>query len=125
MRPCPVKKRETSLPRSASRAIASADTVLAGLRVFFIQPDLLLRRLPKGDKVQDFSLFVFPDFENDRIKTVTHPTDGQELFWNIGPLIEPIRPGEQLLRLFEPDASARIRPEATALSRVEAKTHLI
>src|SRR5579863_395787 len=105
--------------------MASAETAPVGLRIFFIQPDFLLRRLPKGDEVQDLALFVFSEFKNDRIKPVTHPTDGQELFWNVGPLIEPIRLGEQLLRLFEPDASARIRPEATALSRVKAKTHLM
>src|ERR1039457_4193118 len=43
MRPWPLKKRETSLPRTASSAIASAETGLADLRVFFIQSDLLFR----------------------------------------------------------------------------------
>lgn len=74
---------------------------------------------------QNFALVVFPDFENDRIQPITNPTDGQELFGNIGPLIEPIRLGEQFPRLFEPYASAGICPEASALSRVEAKAHSI
>src|ERR1039457_4722614 len=41
MRPWPLKNLEMSFPRSANRAIASAETGLAGSRVFFIQADLL------------------------------------------------------------------------------------
>src|ERR1039458_9297743 len=84
MRPWPLKKRETSWPRSANCAIASAETGLADLRVFFIQSDLLLRRPPQGDEVQNLALFVFPDFEDHRIQPVTHPADGQKLFRNVG-----------------------------------------
>lgn len=59
------------------------------------------------------------------IQPVAHPADGQVLLWNIGPLIKPVRLGKQLPRLFEPYASAGIRPETSALSRVEAETHSI
>src|ERR1022692_2981016 len=125
MRPWPLKKRETSSPRSASRAIASAETGLTDLRVFFIQSDLLLRRPPQGDEVQNLALFVFPDFKDDRIQPVTHPAYGQKLLGDVGPPIKPIRLGKQLLRLLETYATLGICPEAPALSRIEAKAHLI
>ena len=51
--------------------------------------------------MQNLAICVFPDFEDDRIEPVSHPADGQKLLWNIGSLIEPIRPGEQLPRLLE------------------------
>lgn len=47
IRPELVKKRETSLPRSASRAIGSAETPFRILRAIFIKPDKLLD-LPGG-----------------------------------------------------------------------------
>src|ERR1017187_3360977 len=125
MRPWPLKKRETSSPRSASRAIASAETGLADLRVFFIQSDLLLRRPPQSDEVQNLTHFVFPDFKDDRIQPVTHPTDCQKLLRNVGSPIEPIRPREQLPSLLEPNSTPGIRLEPPALSRIEAKAHLI
>src|ERR1035441_8880552 len=65
IRPLPLKKRDTSSPRSARRSIASAETGLADLRVFFIQSDLLLGRSPQCDEMQDLALFVFPGFEYD------------------------------------------------------------
>ena len=75
--------------------------------------------------MQDFAIFVLPDFKDDGIQPVTHPPNGQELFRNIGPAIEPIRSGKQLPSLFEPYTSVWIRPEAVAFSSVKAKTHLI
>ena len=75
--------------------------------------------------MQNLALFVFPDFKNDRIQPVGHPANGHKLLWNVGSLIEPIRPGEQLPRLLKPDATTGIRPQAPAFSRIEAKAHLI
>ena len=75
--------------------------------------------------MQNFALFVLADFKNDRIQPVTHPADGQKLLWNVGSLIEPIRPSEQLTRLFKPYATPGIRPETLALSKIEAEAHLI
>jgi hypothetical protein len=75
--------------------------------------------------MQDFAIFVLPDFKDDGIQPVTHPSNGQELFRNIRPLVELIRSRKQLPRLFEPYTSPWIRPEAIAFSSVEAKTHLI
>jgi hypothetical protein len=57
--------------------------------------------------------------------TITHPANGQKLLRNVGSPIEPIRLGEQLPRLLEPDSAPGIRPEATALARIEAEAHLI
>src|ERR1035438_6075327 len=125
IRPWPLKKRDTSSPRSARRAIASAETGLADLRVFFIQSDLLLGRSPQCDEMQDLALFVFPGFEYDRVQPIAHPANGQKLLRNVGSPIEPIRLGEQIPRLLEPNATPGIRPEAPALSRIEAKAHLI
>jgi hypothetical protein len=75
--------------------------------------------------MQNLALFVFPDFKDDRIQPVTHLANGQKLLWNVGSPIEPIRLREQLPRLLEPYATPGIRPEAPALSRIEAKAHLI
>jgi hypothetical protein len=49
----------------ASRAIASAETGLADLRVFFIQSDLFFRGLPERNQVLNLALAVFPDFNDD------------------------------------------------------------
>jgi hypothetical protein len=48
--------------------------------------------------MQNLALFVFSDFRNDRIKPTAHPANGHILFRDVGSLIEPIRPGEQLAR---------------------------
>src|ERR1039458_2091806 len=61
MRPWPLKKWEMSFPLSANRAVASAETGLAGSRAFFIQSDLLPSRLPQRDQMQNLALFVLPD----------------------------------------------------------------
>jgi hypothetical protein len=75
--------------------------------------------------VEDISLIVFSDLKDDGIQPIASPTDGQKLLRNVGSPIEPIRPGEQFLHLFEPYASAWIFPQAFAFSKVKAKTHLI
>jgi hypothetical protein len=51
--------------------------------------------------MQDIALLVAPDFKDDGIEPVTHPTDGQKLLRNVGSPIEPIRLGEQLPHLLE------------------------
>jgi hypothetical protein len=33
--------------------------------------------------MQEFAVFVFPDFEDDRVQPVTHPTDCQKLLRNV------------------------------------------
>jgi hypothetical protein len=68
MRPLLVKNRDTSLPSSARRAIASADTGFRRLRVFSIKLSLLLGGLPEGHKVVVLSLFVLTHFENDGVQ---------------------------------------------------------
>src|SRR6266851_5336805 len=65
MRPLLVNNRDTSLPSSARRPMASADTGFRRLRVFFIELLLLLRGLPESHKVVVLSIFVLPHFEND------------------------------------------------------------
>jgi hypothetical protein len=75
--------------------------------------------------VEDLSLVVLSDFKNDGIQPIADPTDRQKLLRNVGSLIEPIWSGEQLVRLLEPYASARILPQAFAFSKVKAKTHLM
>jgi hypothetical protein len=87
--------------------------------------DLLLRRFPKSDEMEDFAILILPDFKNNGIQPVAHPPNGNELFRDIGPAIEPIRSGKQLPSLFEPYTSPWVCPEAVAFSSVKAKTHLI
>ena len=75
--------------------------------------------------MQDIALLVAPDFKDDGIEPVTHPTDGQKLLRNVGSLIEPIRLGEQTPACPRILCRAWVRPETPALSRIEAKAHLI
>src|ERR1700730_14855657 len=63
MRPLLVKNRDTSLPSSARRAMASADTGFRRLRVFSIELLLLLGGLPERDAVVGLSFFVLPLIE--------------------------------------------------------------
>src|SRR3981189_3371064 len=70
--PALVKNRETSLPRSARRAIASADNGF-GLRVLFIKLLLLFGGFPEGHEVVMFSFLVLPHLENDRVQLLSHP----------------------------------------------------
>src|ERR1035438_2404242 len=121
IRPWPLKKRDTSSPRSARRAIASAETGLADLRVFFIQSDLLLGRSPQCDEMQDLALFVFPGFEYDAQPPSQWPETAPERRIadraNKAGRTTP-SPPRILCR-------AWVRPETPALSRIEAKAHLI
>jgi hypothetical protein len=41
--------------------------------------------------MQDLALFIFPDFKNDGVQAAAHPANGQKLFRNVAPLIEPVR----------------------------------
>lgn len=75
--------------------------------------------------MQDLSLVVLPDLKDNGIQPVSHPADREKLLWRVGSSIEPIRPGEQLLRLLEPYASAGISPQALTFSRVEAEAHVM
>jgi hypothetical protein len=75
--------------------------------------------------VQNFTVFILSQFQDHRIKAIAYPTYGYILFRNVRTLIEPIRSREQLLGLFEPDTTTRIRPETLALSGIEAESHLI
>jgi len=75
--------------------------------------------------VQNFALFVLPDFKDDGIQPPTYPTDGHILFRNVASLVQPIGLGKQLSHFLEPNAPLRIGSEALTLSRIEAKAHLI
>jgi hypothetical protein len=66
--------------------------------------------------MEDLALFAFSNFEDHRIQPVTHPTDSAILLWHLGPPIEPVWSGEELLRFLKPNAALRISSEALALS---------
>src|ERR1700719_627566 len=80
MRPLLVKNRDTSLPSSAKRPMASADTGFRRLRVFSIKLLLLLGGLPERHEVVVLSVFVLPHFENDSVQLLPHPADRPVLF---------------------------------------------
>src|SRR4029077_17027450 len=90
MRPLLVKNRDTSLPLSAQRAMASADTGFRRLRVFSIKLLLLLGGLPESHKVVVLSFFVLPHFENDRVQLLPHPADCPVLFGQIRALVKVV-----------------------------------
>src|SRR5579864_3743346 len=68
IRPELVKKRETSSPRSARRAIASAEVASRTLRVCFIELSLLLGCFPQRHKVVVLAFSVFPNLEDDTVQ---------------------------------------------------------
>src|ERR1019366_3372268 len=65
IRPELVKKRETSSPRSARRAICSGEVTFRVLLVCFIKLLLLLGCFPQGHKMVVLAFPVFPYLEDD------------------------------------------------------------
>jgi hypothetical protein len=71
------------------------------------------------------TMIVFPNLENDRIQTLSHPTDSAILFRQVRALVKIIRMSEYFPRFFEADSSLRIQPQSPALSFVEVKPHSV
>src|SRR5664279_3484047 len=101
MRPVLVKKRETSLPWSARRAIASAGIGFRGLRVLFIKFLLLFRGFPESHEVVVFSGLVLSHLKNDSVQLLSHPADSPLLLEPIRALVKVVGMRENLLHLFE------------------------
>src|SRR2546428_496517 len=123
IRPELVKKRETSLPRSASRAIVSARAAYGILRVFLIKFSLLRGGFPQSYQVVVFALTVFAHLENKHIEPLSRPTYSSILLRKIRALIKIIRMREDFPRLLKTDATLRIRFQPLALSSIKIKTH--
>jgi len=64
MRPWLLKKRDTPSPSSARRAMSSAETGAAFLRLFFVEILLGFGRFPERDEVVVFAFIVFTYFKN-------------------------------------------------------------
>src|SRR5271157_2184772 len=109
MRPVLVKKRDTSLPWSARRAMASAGIGFRGLRVLFIKFLLLLGGFPESHEVVIVSFLVLPDLKNNGVQLLSHPADRPVLLGPIRALVKVVWVRENLLHLFEPDTSFRVR----------------
>src|SRR5437773_2591679 len=75
IRPEFVKKRETSLARSASRAIPSAEVFFRISRVRFIKSLLLRGGLPQGHKMVILAFPVFPHLEDHAVQAFFHPAN--------------------------------------------------
>ena len=60
---------------------------------------LLLGCLPQRDQVVVFAVGVFWDFENDRVESTAHPSDGPVLFRHIQTRVEIVRMRPYLLNL--------------------------
>src|SRR5271157_5838915 len=91
-----VKKRETSFPCSAWRAIASAGIFLLPLRILFIELLLLSGCLPQSHQVVVLTLLVVPHLKDERVQTISHPTNSPVLFWKVRSVVEVVRSGEDL-----------------------------
>src|SRR6266567_3797736 len=87
--PLPAKYRVTSSPRSAARAICSADGLV--LLAFFIPVPLCFRRFPQRHEVIVTALIVGALFVDDRVEPCLHPADGNPLLGVAGQLIEKVR----------------------------------
>jgi hypothetical protein len=71
----------------------------------------------------DFSFGILTNLENDRVKTIAHPADGALLNWQIKAFIAVVGMKENLLCLFEADATLRFSPKAPAFPYIEMKSH--
>src|SRR5437660_5428254 len=118
-----VKKRETSSPRSAKRAIFSAEAAFPDLLVFFIKLLLLFRRFPQSYKMVVLAVRVFSHLKDKGIEPGSNPTNRTLLFRNVQTLIEIERMREDLLRLFKSDSSPGVAPQLFALAQVEVEPH--
>src|SRR6476619_5026988 len=123
MLPALVKNRETSSPRSAMRAIFSADAAFPDLRVFFIKMLLLLCRLPQSNKVVVLTLVIFSHLKNESVEQARNPPNRALLLRSVKTIVEIKRVRKYLLRLFEPNTASGVRPQPFALRRVEAEPH--
>ncbi|MFZ0303280.1 MAG: hypothetical protein WAL75_11355 [Terracidiphilus sp.] len=70
------------------------------------------------------SFVVFPHLEDERIKFVSDPADGAELFGQVGSLVLVIRAEKSLLGFFKADGPLRIFPQSPAFAWIEVKTHI-
>jgi len=118
-----VKKRETSLPRSAMRAMDSADMFFSLRVVFFIEFSFFPGRLPQGHQMVELSFRVFANLKNHRIQTSTYPADRAMLSGKIGTLVGIVGMKENFLRLLEADSAPRVFPKALALPLIEVESH--
>ena len=92
-------------PRSARRAMFSADIALFCLRVLFIKLLLLRSRFPQCHEVIVLSVVIFPHLKNERVWLF-----GSVLLWHIRALVEVVGMLKYLLRLREADSTLRARP---------------
>jgi hypothetical protein len=62
---------------------------------------------PESHEVVIFSALFFSHLKNDGVQALSHPADGPVLLGAIRALVEVVRVGKDLLRLFESDTSFR------------------
>src|SRR5882762_9585434 len=117
-----VKKRETSFPRSARRAMASAETVLGFLRVLFIEFPFLMRGFPKRDQVVVFACGIVAHLENQGVHSATHLADHAILFRNIRTRIQVVRTREDFPALPRNRCPALGLPGASCFSSCQNRS---
>jgi hypothetical protein len=118
-----VKKRETSLPLSAMRAMVSAETGFFLRGVFFIKYLFLPGGFPQGHQVVELSFRVFPNFEDHRIEAIANPSDSAVLNREIRALVGVVRMKENSLCFLEADSAPWIPPKTLALPLIEVESH--
>jgi hypothetical protein len=123
-RPELVKKRETSFPASALRAMDSAEMGFFLRDVFFIKFSLFRGGFPESHQMMELAFGIFPDLKNHGIEAIAYPADGTILMGEIHALVQVVRMKEDLLRLLKTDTPLGIPPKAFALPRIEVESHL-
>src|SRR5271157_614292 len=110
MRPELVKKPEMSSPRSARRAIASAETGRLRLRVLFIKLLLLFGGLPQSHQMVIFAFPALPDLEDDGVQSFSHPANRPMLCRKVRALVKVIWVRKDLLCFLKADTTLRVPP---------------
>jgi hypothetical protein len=68
-----------------------------------------------------FAFGILSHLEDQRIQTLSDPSDGAILLRQVRALILIVRTRENLLRLFKADPALRIRPQHLAFARIEVE----
>jgi len=117
------KKRETSLPRSAMRAMASAESIFFLGCVFFIEFPFCRSGFPESHEMVELPFGVLADFKDDRVQATACPADGAMLHGKIGALIGVVGMKENLLHFLKTDSAFWIAAKAAAFPLIEVKSH--
>src|ERR1700675_370393 len=104
------------------RAIASALIGFFLLSVFFIKGYFFFRSFPKRYEMVELSLFVSPNFINQRIHSPFHPTCSTKLLRDLAPVTQKIAMAKNLLHFGKSDSALSVLPQLPIFESVKMES---